>query len=501
MSPKSFPETKESVDDSTTHITKTTKPQKVVFWLFPVHPKVTHINFFAFLVAVFGAIALIVFLSAGQSSIIYFLGYKDSSGNVTGSLALYDELLAIVMVTVWGPLSDRVGRRPVYSIAFFLVGLSVALYPQAKNLYPELLLLRLLFSLGTSGTTSMMTAMLGDIIVGTRGGRVAGITGLCSGLGAVFSAFFLMDVPSKLFYVAKRDELLSEKLAFGIVGGCTMFIAILFFFTLPRVNEVGGGFGIHYRSRDPLAPPRKSHFQLLLRGFKAGKDPRVALGYATSFVARADTVIFSTFVALWVKHYFDDLGQCYGVTCSNAVGQAELLTGLAQTWSLIAAPFFGIGSDYLNKAIVTSIGGVVGAIGCLPFAFTNSPYNDINLVWACLIGVGQIGMIITGMAIVNGPYVSPEIRGSVASAYSFFGAIAIVIVSRLGGYLFDAWMYGAPFLLLGIGHVLVSIFGIAVACSSKKINDKFSPELYNHPLRGEKRMIVDPEREILEHKD
>ncbi|ORY05136.1 MFS general substrate transporter [Basidiobolus meristosporus CBS 931.73] len=477
-------------NDSSTEIDEPRKEMRTVFWLFHVNPKVSHVNFFSFLVAVFAAIALIVFLSAGQSSILYFLGEnnkQNSHGNTTGSLALYDELLAIVMVIVWGPLSDRIGRRPVYSFAFFLVGLSVALYPLAKNVYPQLLLLRLLFSVGTSGTTSMMTAMLGDILV-ESGGRVSGITGLCSGLGAVFSAFFLMDVPTKLYKVAHRDELLAVQYGFGIIGGCTMFVALVFFFTLPRVNEEGSGFGIRFKKGNYSELLPSKHFKHLLKGFKAGKDPRVALGFATSFVARADTVIFSTFVALWVQQYFSDLGQ------------AEVLTGMAQTWSLIAAPFYGIMSEHMNKAIVTSIGGVIGAIGCLPFAFTLSPYNKINLVWACFIGVGQIGMIITGMAIVNGPYVRPEIRGSVASAYSFFGAVAIVIVSKLGGYLFDVWMYGAPFLLLGICHVLISIAGITVTFTSRCINAKFSPELIHHPLRGERKPKMDVESKNIDYK-
>lgn len=55
-------------------------------------------------------------------------------------------------------------------------------------------------------------------------------------------------------------------------------------------------------------------------------------------------------------------------------------------------------------------------------------------------------------------HIKPEIRGSVSGAYSFCGTIGIIIISKVGGVLFDVWMKGAPFLLLGIGHCIVAAF-------------------------------------------
>lgn len=73
-----------------------------------------------------------------------------------------------------------------------------------------------------------------------------------------------------------------------------------------------------------------------------------------------------------------------------------------------------------------------------------------------------IGMIISGLTMVGGDHVPADSRGSVAGTYSFFGALGIIVLSKLGGVLFDRWMKGAPFLLLGIGHALVLVFSIAV---------------------------------------
>ncbi|KAF9994402.1 hypothetical protein BGZ65_009977, partial [Modicella reniformis] len=37
-----------------------------------------------------------------------------------------------------------------------------------------------------------------------------------------------------------------------------------------------------------------------------------------------------------------------------------------------------------------------------------------------------------------------------------------MIMARLGGYLFDAWMHGAPFVLIGIAHSIVALMSIYV---------------------------------------
>lgn len=71
-------------------------------------------------------------------------------------------------------------------------------------------------------------------------------------------------------------------------------------------------------------------------------------------------------------------------------------------------------------------------------------------------------MIISGMAMIGGDFVKPEARGAVAGAYSFCGAVGIIIVSKVGGVLFDKWMKGAPFLILGIGHALVSLSSLVL---------------------------------------
>lgn len=139
------------------------------------------------------------------------------------------------------------------------------------------------------------------------------------------------------------------------------------------------------------------------------------------------------------------------------------LTGIGQGVSLICAPIFGYASERFQKSTVLGVAGIIGAIGSLPFAFTQkAPADKSNLVFVSLIGMGQIGMIVTGMTLVNGIHTDSKYRGSVAGVFSFCGAISIMVMARLGGYLFDVWMHGAPFVLMGIAHLLVALMSIYV---------------------------------------
>ncbi|CAO3662594.1 unnamed protein product [Umbelopsis ramanniana] len=428
------------------------QPRKFL-WVIPLAEHTRPFQFFAFICAVFVTMSIVVYLSASQAFILTtILVQRDNNGDITGSLALYGEIMALVMVAVWGVVSDRIQKRTIFCISIVLMGLAVSLYPQVKNVYPGLLLLRLVFAAGSAGCTTMMTAMMTDVVHG-KGGMVSGILGACSGLGAIFSSFVLFSVPAKLG-ISRGSSAQGVVLAFGIIGGCTMFLGIILWFFLPKAKQI------------PVEPI----YIRLKKGIIAGKDPRISLAFATSFFARADEIILTSFISLWVNQYYIDNGQCQvGQSCYLALGATGTITGIGQSVSLASAPFFGLASEFLTRSYPIIAAGLIGAAGCFPFAFSFDPTTKASLAFVILIAIGELGMIISGMAMLNGPYVPPELRGSISGTYSFIGAFGIIIISKLGGVLFDKWMKGAPFLLLGIGHCLVSVFSIVVLLLNKRL--------------------------------
>ncbi|KAF8933573.1 major facilitator superfamily domain-containing protein [Dissophora ornata] len=463
-----------------------------LFWIFIVNKNIGYLNFISYLIACFATICLVAYLSIVQPFVLtVLLGITENTGNLTGSLALYDEILALPATLLWGILSDRIGRRPVYSMGFICLGTALILYSYVKNVYPHLLLCRLLFSLGSAACTCMMTGTLGDIAGGQHErGRVSAFVGMFSGFGGLVSGMVLINIPYQLGNMVKNDKE-GIQLALTIVGGCAIGLAFILAFTTPDLNSRRGGVWTQLKRR--VIPWTKAEaeqqqtveqaprnidnpFKLLKYGVLAGRDPRIALAYFSSFVARADTVLFSSYVSLWVVQHFVDLGWCRnGVSCGPAAGDTHMLTGMGQGVSLAFAPFFGFACEKFKKSSVLAFAGIIGAIGSFPFAFTKvAPGHKSNYVFVCMVGIGQIGMIITGMTLVNGTYVDPKYRGSVAGVFSFCGAISIMIMAKLGGHLFDVWMRGAPFVLMGIAHLLVAVFSIYVRVVTPRLerNDR-----------------------------
>ncbi|KAF9915748.1 hypothetical protein BX616_005474 [Lobosporangium transversale] len=450
-----------------------------LFHIFIVDYNISYLNFISYLIACFATICLVAYLGIIQPFVLtMILNIQENKGNITGSLALYDEIIAIPATLFWGVFSDRIGRRPIYSVGFICLGTALILYPYVKNVYPHMLLCRLLFSLGSSACTCMMTGTLGDIAGSQHErGRVSAIVGLFSGLGGLVAGLVLVKLPWQLGELAK-DEVQGLRLSFTIVGGCSLALALIFFVTMPTVGR-GAADGLtrwikNHLSRKKSAEDSKDSadeetihpLRMLAYGFLAGRDPRVALAYVSSFVSRADTVLFTSFISLWVIQHFIEEGLCNPenrTSCEAASRGTHTLTGIGQGISLISAPIFGYASERFKKSTVLAVAGFLGAIGSLPFAFTTKPPTDkSNFVFVSFLGAGQIGMIITGMTLVNGLHVDTKYRGSVAGVFSFSGAISIMAMARLGGYLFDVWIYGAPFVLMGIAHLVVAVLSIYV---------------------------------------
>jgi MFS family permease len=107
---------------------------------------------YLFGVALF-SISFLVFLNSSISFIItQRIGQSRNVGNAVGTLGFVDELVALVACPMWGLLSDRVGVRSVAVLGYTIVGAALWVLVQAKNVYPQLLLARILFSLGGSAT-------------------------------------------------------------------------------------------------------------------------------------------------------------------------------------------------------------------------------------------------------------------------------------------------------------------------------------------------------------
>ncbi|KAK0786395.1 hypothetical protein LTS16_008188, partial [Friedmanniomyces endolithicus] len=107
------------------------------------------------------SISFLVFLNSSISFVVTdVIGQKKHVGDAVGTLGFADELLALVACPLWGMLSDRIGVRTVAVIGYCIIGVSLIGLVQSENVYPELLVGRLGFSLGGAACSTMVTACL-----------------------------------------------------------------------------------------------------------------------------------------------------------------------------------------------------------------------------------------------------------------------------------------------------------------------------------------------------
>jgi MFS family permease len=99
------------------------------------------------------SISFLVFLNSSISFVITdLLSIKDGVGDLVGTLGFADELVALVACPIWGIVSDRLGVRWVCGLGYAIVAVSLGVLVQSRNVYPQLLVARMGFSLGGSAT-------------------------------------------------------------------------------------------------------------------------------------------------------------------------------------------------------------------------------------------------------------------------------------------------------------------------------------------------------------
>ncbi|EAA28461.3 hypothetical protein GE21DRAFT_4529 [Neurospora crassa] len=262
------------------------------------------------------SISFLVFLNSSVSFVITdLIGVKHGVGDIVGTLGFVDEIVALIACPFWGLVSDRVGVRHVAVTGYAIIGLSLLVFVQATNVYPQLLLARILFAVGATAAATMVTAILPslsdetqaqtDVVEnpplnprhsitpsvasevtitpdrfrdhstseagfrfdGTQGkpeGRgkpsaLAGYVGLFTGCGALLALSLFLPLPARFGHIKGVTVGQAVQYSYYVVGLVSFLVAIFVFFGLRGIKgEEGKGFrtlfGLKRRTDDHSAP-------------------------------------------------------------------------------------------------------------------------------------------------------------------------------------------------------------------------------------------------------
>ncbi|KAI1800616.1 hypothetical protein F4811DRAFT_538001 [Daldinia bambusicola] len=211
--------------------------------------------------------------------------------------------------------------------------------------------------------------------------------------------------------------------------------------------------------------------------------------------------------------------------CRAAYVLASILTGVAQLAALLCAPLFGYASRKSNGVNLPLVfASLLGVVGWIAFPRLQSPeYANVSdrggspavFLVVMLVGISQIGAIVCslgslgrGVLAADVPIISNDgeegngdprandaesdallgreaggssssdagprrtqkralvsrvqLKGSIAGVYSWCGGVAILLLTKLGGYLFDVASPGAPFYMMAGFNGILFLASIAI---------------------------------------
>ncbi|GAA5995161.1 hypothetical protein JCM5350_002792, partial [Sporobolomyces pararoseus] len=171
-------------------------------------------------------------------------------GSIVARLVFVDELTALGLYLPIGTLMDldSVGLTKVTSIGYLFVGTGLLGYVQSKEIW-QLVFNRVVFATARSGrnnnheTSPLLQPEEEPVVVvvveNDKSGRLAGIIGFSSGLGALLAVFGYLRLPAFISNHLPNSRGDDDNLARGLVitfylvAGIAFFEGIFLFFALP----------------------------------------------------------------------------------------------------------------------------------------------------------------------------------------------------------------------------------------------------------------------------
>lgn len=422
------------------------------FNLIKLNPGITQGNFICCILH--SMIMIFGFALAGsmQPMILLDKKYYNVEENRTGtimSLVLVIQLIVKVLVSVpYGHYSDKLGRKPMILYGGFNYFLSCILVPIMPNIFPGLILAKILLANGTSALHCV--PLLADYVADETKGKAIGFSAMTFGVAAISSNLFLK-------FLLKREASLG--LCY-VIGG----IVILIFLSLNTLGLKGGDYykkkSNESSDKDAKNVSIKDNMKEALAIFQGNGWLMIAL--VLQILGSSDFFIFFTFMTLYVKSMFPP-------------GTADVVTNLAvnnlQTTvlvpSFICNIIYGYFLDRQNRALLTAYFALTGgALSFILMSLSNAPSDWRLSVSAILFGSTIPGLfVITGyLSIKNFP---AEKRGIMIGFTGVIGYVGYFVIALGGGIINDHWRKDGAFLICAI--LLVVAIGLVTMIYRTKI--------------------------------
>jgi MFS family permease len=415
-------------------------PKRLNLWMMP---GVSRLNVFTLLFGSFFGIAMMSFINASQPYIFTEILKIPTAeqGQLAGDMTFYQEIVIILTIGLIGALSDKLGRKPLYVAAFALIAVGYVLYPLAQSV-DQLIMYRLIFACGFACNTAMLPAVANDYPQEPSRAKMLAVCFTLNGLG-----FILILTPLR-FLLPFFTGIAGDP---AIAGRYWLWSAAAICLVVSTVLLVGlkAGAPEQLTKRDPFLATLKI-------GIGAARKPRIALAYIAAIVSRGDLAVLSTFFTLWLTQ----AGAKVGLTTGEANAQAIKFYILIQVFALCWLPVMGWLLDRIDRVAGLAIAMLLAGAGYFSLSLLDNPLGPMMYGVAALVGMGEMSANIASLTLI-GSEAPVKGRGAVIGLFSLFGAVGILIVAKVGGYMFGSNPV-APFVLVASANIVVLVLALAM---------------------------------------
>ncbi|MBP1934429.1 MFS transporter [Ammoniphilus resinae] len=318
---------------------------------------------------------------------------------------------------LFGPISDRVGRRFmivtgmfVFSIGTFLTGIS--------NDFDTILFFRAVTGLAGAIVMPSVFALVGDTFPAHERGKAMGMV-----MGAMIGST-VIGVPVGAFIT----EFVHWQMTFWVVGFLAFLVFLLAFIGLPQT------------------PPQKQRSDSMIKTY--------FMPFKTAFTNRSVlyALLLTFFWTAGLHGMFSYIGVFYHDVFNLDVGGIGIVLFMAGLTSVFGNLFGGKWSDKIGEKKVIYFASFSAALFVLSFSLlTGYLYLSvfIHLFWSASIGVGQSSLT----AFVS--QLSPRIRGTVMSLNSSAMYLGMTIASSFASLLLVNFTFFSLGVLCAISVLLV----------------------------------------------
>lgn len=415
-----------------------------------VEPGTSRSNMWALMYVAFVTIGLVTAIATVTPYLLTTnLGIAEADqGKALGTLAFWQEITLILVFGPIGILADKYGRQIVYAAGFATLAVAYLLYPFATTL-TELSITRVLYALGVGAMTGMLATVIADYGVEEDRGKLTAMCGFLNGLGVVLLALGVGKLPA--FFAARgADDVVAGQQAMFVVAAMSLFSAAMAWTFLRR----GVPQAVEKLPDLPFATKLKQGFGI------ARTNRRIALAYASGFVARGDIAIVGLFASAWGKKAALEAGM----SPTEALAAGIIPFVVAQSAALLWAPVVAVPLDRIPRMAALGWCMVLGMIGYCCLFLVSDPLQSASFILFALLGIGQISALLGAQSTI-GKEANEAMRGSIIGVFNFCGAVGILLLTVIGGWLFDHVGPWAPFFLVG---VLNGIVGIAALLQDRR---------------------------------